>query len=239
MTSIAPLTRTAVFRARDGQGEQLADRLLHAAALVAEAPGCELWLVHRDLQSPDTVRVCELWASLERCEASLELPGVRENAAEIMQLLARAPEVVDGQPLGGAQMLRGQTGASRFSILDAPDLSRDSQLLGRYDLGQVAEARYVREQLGASQLGLTHYRLGPAGRQGWAHRHRVSEEIYVALSGSGRLRVDEHSFELRALDAVRVAPASSREFEAGPDGLEVLAFGLHSPGDGEMVQSTT
>jgi quinol monooxygenase YgiN len=150
MTSIAPLTRTAIFRARDGQGEQLADRLLHAAALVAEAPGCELWLVHRDLQSPDTVRVCELWASLERCEASLELPGVRENAAEIMQLLGRAPEVVDGQPL-----------------------------------------------------------------------------------------VDEHTFELRALDAVRVAPASTREFEAGPEGVEVLAFGLHSPGDGEMVQSTT
>jgi hypothetical protein len=33
----------------------------------------------------------------------------------------------------------------------------------------------------------------------------------------------------------RVAPASARELEAGPNGLEVLAFGSHSPGDGEMV----
>jgi hypothetical protein len=32
-----------------------------------------------------------------------------------------------------------------------------------------------------------------------------------------------------------VAPASARELEAGPNGLEVLAFGSHSPGDGEMV----
>lgn len=26
-----------------------------------------------------------------------------------------------------------------------------------------------------------------------------------------------------------------RELEAGPEGLEVLAFGSHAPGDGEMV----
>ena len=57
----------------------------------------------------------------------------------------------------------------------------------------------------------------------------------VALAGSGRIMVDDESFELRPLDAVRVAPASARELEAGPDGLEVLAFGSHSPGDGEMV----
>jgi hypothetical protein len=34
---------------------------------------------------------------------------------------------------------------------------------------------------------------------------------------------------------VRVAPASTRELEAGDEGLEVLAFGTHVPGDGEMV----
>ena len=63
----------------------------------------------------------------------------------------------------------------------------------------------------------------------------MAEEIYVALSGSGRIKVDEELFELRSLDAIRVAPASARELEAGPDGLEVLAFGSHSPGDGELV----
>ena len=41
--------------------------------------------------------------------------------------------------------------------------------------------------------------------------------------------------ELRSLDAIRVAPASARELEAGPNGLEVLAFGSHAPGDGELV----
>jgi len=93
----------------------------------------------------------------------------------------------------------------------------------------------VREELGAAQVGLTHYRLRPGKSQGWAHRHSVVEEIYVALSGSGQITVDDQSFELQPLDAVRVAPASARELHGGPDGLEVLAFGSHSPGDGEMV----
>lgn len=97
--------------------------------------------------------------------------------------------------------------------------------------------RDVREQLGAVQTGLTHYRLRPGRRQGWAHRHRAAEEIYVALSGSGRIRVEDALLELGPLDAVRVAPGSERELEAGPDGLEVLAFGSHVPGDGEMVTS--
>ena len=44
--------------------------------------------------------------------------------------------------------------------------------------------------------GLTHYRLRPGRNQGWAHRHRVAEEIHVVLSGSGRIKVDDERFEL-------------------------------------------
>src|SRR5215217_2952151 len=198
MTSMTPMTRTATFRARGGRGAQLAERLLHAASLMAAVPGCELWLVQRDLDEADMIRVTEMWASRQHCDAALNLPGVDKNAAQVMGLLDRPPEVADGEPLGG-------------------------------------EARYIREHLDAVQTGLTHYRLRSGRRQEWAHRHGVAEEIYVALSGSGRIKVDEELFELRSLDAIRVAPASARELEAGPNGLEVLAFGSHSPGDGELV----
>ena len=51
------------------------------------------------------------------------------------------PEVADGEPLGGARMLRGSTGATAFSMLDAPDLSQDTRLLARYDLEDVGEQR--------------------------------------------------------------------------------------------------
>jgi quercetin dioxygenase-like cupin family protein len=196
-----------------------------------------MWLVHRDQAEPDLVRVNEIWAHREQADAARELSGVSETAARIHELLRAEPVVVDGEALGGARVVRGMAGATRFSILDAPDLSKDSELLSRYGLEEVGEARYVREPLGAVQIGLTHYRLRPGKPQGFAHRHSVVEEIYVALSGSGRIVVDNEPFELQPLDAVRVAPASARELQAGPDGLEVLAFGSHSPGDGQMVAS--
>ncbi len=33
-----------------------------------------------------------------------------------------------------------------------------------------------------------------------------------------------------------MAPKVTRAFEAGPDGLELLAFGPHHEGDGEIIQ---
>lgn len=237
MTDTAPLTRTVTFHARAGEAAALAEGLSETAALLAEAPGCELWLVHRDLEEPGTLRVSETWSSREQCDAALDLPGVRERSTDILALLDGAPEVMEGEPIAGARMDRGATGATRFAILDAPDLSEDAELLGRYELAEVGEARYVREQLGARQIGLTHYRLRPGRKQGWAHRHGVSEEIYVVLSGGGSIGVDEERLELRPLDAVRVAPGSARELAAGDEGLEILAFGSHVPGDGEMVAS--
>jgi len=36
--------------------------------------------------------------------------------------------------------------------------------------------------------------------------------------------------------AVRVAPGVMRSFEAGSDGLQMLAFGPHHEGDGELIQ---
>jgi quinol monooxygenase YgiN len=174
MTSMTPMTCTATFRARGGRGAQLAERLLRAASLRADVPGCELRLVQRDLDDPDMIRVTEMWASRQHCDAALNLPGVEKDAAQVMDLLDGPPEVADGER-SAARRLRGLTGATAFSILDAPDLSKDTQLLERYDLDDVDEARYIREHLGAVQTGLTHYQLRSGRRQGWAHRHMVAD----------------------------------------------------------------
>ena len=57
------------------------------------------------------------------------------------------------------------------------------------------------------------------------------------LGGSGRIRLDDEVLDLARWDLVRVAPSVVRGFEAGPDGLEVLAVGGTRPegGDGELV----
>jgi quercetin dioxygenase-like cupin family protein len=56
------------------------------------------------------------------------------------------------------------------------------------------------------------------------------------LAGSGRLNLDGDIVEVEALDAIRVSPDVTRAFEAGPDGLEVLAVGPRHDGDGEVIQ---
>ena len=97
------------------------------------------------------------------------------------------------------------------------------------------EARVAREPLKAEQTGLTHFRLRAGKRSPFSHRHREAEEVYVILGGNGTMKLDEELIEVRAGDAIRVAPRVARAFEAGPEGLEFLATGPHHPGDGEGV----
>jgi mannose-6-phosphate isomerase-like protein (cupin superfamily) len=96
------------------------------------------------------------------------------------------------------------------------------------------EARVARQPLEAEQTGVTHFRLKPGKRSPFAHRHVRAEEVYVILSGSGRVKLDDEISDVRPLDAIRVAPEVARAFEAGPDGLEFIAFGPHHA-DGEPV----
>lgn len=122
------------------------------------------------------------------------------------------------------------TGYGKTNIDDVEDVA------AKYGMGEIGEARYVREEVGAEGIGLSHYRMSPGRRTGFGHRHREVEEMYVVLAGSGRVKVDDEILELRARDIVRVAPESVREFEAGADGMELLATGTHVDGDGELLQ---
>jgi mannose-6-phosphate isomerase-like protein (cupin superfamily) len=103
-------------------------------------------------------------------------------------------------------------------------------------LGEWQESRFVTSDLDAAETGVTHHRFKAGKRHGFAHRHGQAEELYVVLSGSGRVKLDEDILDLAPLDALRVAPDVLRSWEAGPDGLEVLAFGSRHEGDAEFVQ---
>jgi uncharacterized cupin superfamily protein len=106
----------------------------------------------------------------------------------------------------------------------------------KHGVGASQEARFPRSELGAERTGMNYLIVKPGKREAFAHRHREAEEIYVVLSGSGRVKLDDDLLELAALDAVRVSPGTTRTFEAGTDGLEVLIFGARVEGDGEIVE---
>jgi mannose-6-phosphate isomerase-like protein (cupin superfamily) len=105
------------------------------------------------------------------------------------------------------------------------------------DRGPGIEARFGRKHLDSEHLGISYFRYGP-GFQAPGHRHREQEEGYVVVGGSGRIKLDDEIVELQRWDVIRVAPRVARAFEAGPNGLEVIAVGSDRPegGDGEVVQ---
>jgi mannose-6-phosphate isomerase-like protein (cupin superfamily) len=105
----------------------------------------------------------------------------------------------------------------------------------RFGYEEVQESRFAGGDLGAEATGVSHHRVKPGRRQGFAHKHDEAEEIYVVLGGSGRVKLDDDIVEVEPLDAIRVAPGVIRRFEAGPQGLELLAFGPHHEGDGELL----
>jgi mannose-6-phosphate isomerase-like protein (cupin superfamily) len=105
----------------------------------------------------------------------------------------------------------------------------------KFGYGELQEARFATGDLQAEQTGVSYYHIRPGKRQGFAHRHEKAEEVYVVVSGSGRVKLDDEILELEPLDAIRVSPGVIRAFEGGPDGLELLAAGPRHEGDGELL----
>ncbi|HSK17221.1 MAG TPA: cupin domain-containing protein [Gaiellaceae bacterium] len=104
-----------------------------------------------------------------------------------------------------------------------------------FGLSPDVEARFARAPLGAERSGVSFQRLAPGVRQSFGHRHADQEETYVVLAGAGRVKLGDEVVDLRPWDALRVSPDVMRCFEAGPDGLELLAFGAGEAGEAEVV----
>ena len=90
------------------------------------------------------------------------------------------------------------------------------------------EGRFARQALELEQSGLSYQRIAPDFRVPFGHTHSKQEEIYVILSGGGRLKLGDEIVDVKQWDAVRVAPGTWRGFEAGPEGAELLAYGARS-----------
>jgi quercetin dioxygenase-like cupin family protein len=106
-----------------------------------------------------------------------------------------------------------------------------------FGFGELAEARFAREELDAERTGITHLVLKPGKRMPFGHKHDEAEEIYVVIAGSGRIKLDDEIIDVVELDAIRISPGVARAVEAGPEGIAVLAVGAHHDKDGELLQN--
>ncbi len=99
------------------------------------------------------------------------------------------------------------------------------------------EARFARTSLGGKTLGVSLMTLAPGFRIPFGHKHEGQEEVYVIVKGSARVKVEDEIVELGQWDALRFDEDTMRAVEAGPEGVEYIAFGAgDDPQDAELVQ---
>ena len=122
------------------------------------------------------------------------------------------------------------TSYTHMSVLDVEDAAE------QFGFSETQESRFAQRAFEAEQTRFTLHRYKPGKRQPFGHRHDAAEEIYFVVSGSGRAKLDDDVVELNPLEALRVSAGVMRSFEAGPEGMEVLAFGpRHADDRGEIV----
>ena len=123
-------------------------------------------------------------------------------------------------------------GYTKINLTD--DVEDSAQKFG---MGEVLQAHFAREAIEATKLGLSLQRLKPNQRMPFGHRHEQQEEVYVVVGGSGRIKIEDEVLDLAQWDAVRVDPERVRNLEAGPDGLDVVAFGAPGMRDSEQFMN--
>jgi mannose-6-phosphate isomerase-like protein (cupin superfamily) len=118
------------------------------------------------------------------------------------------------------------------------NLKQVDDMAPRFGLSPGLESRFARVPLGLDHSGISLFRVAPGFRVPFGHTHTEQEEIYLVVTGSARVKLDDEIVQLGEWDAVRIPPGTMRGVEGGPDGAELIAFGAPSNEnrDVEMVQ---
>jgi mannose-6-phosphate isomerase-like protein (cupin superfamily) len=123
-----------------------------------------------------------------------------------------------------------------MSVYTKKNLKEVENQAPKFGMPDEMDARFARRELGGETLGPSLMKLAPNFRIPFGHKHAGQEEVYVVVRGSARIKVEGEVVELGEWDAVRFGKDTMRNVEAGPEGVEYLAFGAgDDPLDAELV----
>jgi quercetin dioxygenase-like cupin family protein len=105
----------------------------------------------------------------------------------------------------------------------------------KFGLSPDLEFRMGRVPLEMENAGVSYIRMDSNYRIPFGHNHKNQEEVFVVVGGSGRVKLGDDVRELKQWDAVRVHKDTMRGFEAGPDGVELIAIGAPNTGPGDAL----
>ena len=101
----------------------------------------------------------------------------------------------------------------------------------RREVGHLAGDWYgLGDAAGSVEVGLKRIRIDPGKWSTPAHAEGAEEEIFFVLAGSGLSWQDGEAYEVGEDDVlVHLPEEQAHTLRAGPDGLEVLAYGQRKP----------
>ena len=105
------------------------------------------------------------------------------------------------------------------------NLRRVEDSAPKFDMPSEMHARFARTPIEGETLGVSLFTLEPGFRIPFGHKHTEQEEVYVIVRGSARVKVEDEIVELGEWDAIRFGTDTMRQMEAGPDGVDYVAFG--------------
>jgi mannose-6-phosphate isomerase-like protein (cupin superfamily) len=115
------------------------------------------------------------------------------------------------------------------------NLRRVEDSAPKFDMPSDMHARFARTPIEGETLGVSLFTLEPGFRIPFGHKHAEQEEVYVIVRGSARVKVEDEIVELGEWDAIRFGTDTMRQMEAGPDGVDYIAFGAgNDPQEVEM-----
>ena len=123
----------------------------------------------------------------------------------------------------------------RYTKLNIDDIEDSAPKFG---LAPGLEARFGRRPLESEIVAVSRETLAPGFRVPFGHQHRVQEEIYVVLRGSGRIKIDDEILDLRQGDVVRLGRGVWALHRGVTEGLQYLAVGapVSDEDDSEIEQ---
>ncbi|TDD09730.1 antibiotic biosynthesis monooxygenase [Saccharopolyspora terrae] len=104
MSTTTRVGRIMTFTAKPGRGDELATIMMQVAEGLRGSMGCQLYLVSRDVEAPDTVRVVEAWTDFASADAALATTVATRSDIDlndVLGMLAEPPEQIDLNALGG------------------------------------------------------------------------------------------------------------------------------------------
>jgi mannose-6-phosphate isomerase-like protein (cupin superfamily) len=121
---------------------------------------------------------------------------------------------------------------SDYTVVKVSDVPDQGPNLG---VAPHFEIRFLRNDLGCEDCGVSYARIAPNWRMGNGHRHKRQEEVYLLVSGSARIKVGDDVVDLEPWTAVRVPKDTTRALEAGPEGAEFVFVGAPNTGPGDAI----